>query len=41
LRRTTDALRAVIERSRGDLTTTIVASRLQTRIDDLRHDTGV
>ena len=41
LRRTTDALRAVIERSRGDLTTTIVASRLQNRIDDLRHDTGV
>ena len=40
LRRTTDALRAVIERSRGDLTTTIVANRLQTTIDGLRHDTG-
>lgn len=35
LRRTTDALRAVLERSRGDLTTTIVASRLQASIDAL------
>jgi translin len=33
LRRTTDALRAVLERSRGDLTTTIVADRLQATID--------
>jgi translin len=33
LRRTTDALRAVLERTRGDLTTTIVASRLQAAID--------
>jgi translin len=33
LRRTTDALRAVLERTRGDLTTTIVASRLQASID--------
>jgi translin len=33
LRRTTDALRAVLERTRGDLTTTIVASRLQSSID--------
>jgi translin len=40
LRRTTDALRAVIERSRGDVTTTIVADRLQTRIEELRRDTG-
>jgi len=33
LRRTTDALRAVLERTRGDLTTTIVAARLQAAID--------
>ncbi|MFZ4515671.1 MAG: haloacid dehalogenase [Acidimicrobiia bacterium] len=32
LRRTTDALRAVLERTRGDLTTTIVATRLQEAI---------
>ncbi len=29
LRRTTDALRAVLERTRGDLTTTILQARLQ------------
>jgi translin len=40
LRRTTDALRAVLERSRGDLTTTIVADRLQTTIAGIRRDTG-
>ncbi len=34
LRRTTDALRAVLERTRGDLTTTIVAARLQAAIDN-------
>ena len=33
LRRTTDSLRAVLERTRGDLTTTIVAARLQAAID--------
>ena len=33
LRRTTDALRAVLERTRGDLTTAIVASRLQAAIE--------
>lgn len=33
LRRTTDALRAVLERTRGDFTTTIVAARLQAAID--------
>jgi translin len=38
LRRATDALRAVLERSRGDITTTIVASRLQASIEALRHD---
>ena len=31
LRRTTDALRAVLERTRGDVTTAIVAARLQAR----------
>ncbi len=33
LRRTTDALRAVLERTRGDVTTTMVAARLQASID--------
>jgi translin len=34
LRRTVDALRAVLERSRGDVTTTIVQERLRRAIDD-------
>ena len=33
LRRTLDALRAVLERSRGDLTTTVLQSRLQQALD--------
>lgn len=33
LRRTTDALRAVLERTRGDLTTTMVAARLQASLE--------
>jgi translin len=33
LRRTTDALRAVLERTRGDLTTSMVAARLQAAIE--------
>jgi translin len=33
LRRTTDALRAVLERTRSDLTTTLVANRLQRAIE--------
>ena len=33
LRRTTDALRAVMERTRGDLTTAIVAARLRAAIE--------
>ena len=33
LRRTTDALRAVLERTRADLTTTVVATRLQAAIE--------
>jgi translin len=35
LRRTTDALRAVLERTRGDLTTTVLQSRLQQALE--RH----
>lgn len=35
LRRTLDALRAVLERSRGDLTTTVLQARLQASIDAL------
>ena len=34
LRRTTDALRAVLERSRSDLTTTVMQVRLQRAIED-------
>jgi translin len=37
LRRTTDALRAVIERTRGDLTNALVAQRLRAAIEDPRH----
>ena len=33
LRRTTDALRAVLERTRGDLTTTLLQARLQSALD--------
>jgi translin len=36
LRRTTDALRAVIERTRGDLTNALVAQRLRAAIE--RHE---
>ena len=36
LRRTTDALRAVLERTRADLTTTAVAARLQASIEAAR-----
>lgn len=36
LRRTTDALRAVIERTRGDLTNALVAQRLRSAIEQYR-----
>jgi Predicted RNA-binding protein of the translin family len=36
LRRTTDALRAVIERTRGDLTNALVAQRLRVAIEESR-----
>jgi translin len=35
LRRTLDALRAVLERSRGDVTTTVLQTRLQGAIEGL------
>jgi translin len=38
LRRTTDALRAVLERTRGDLTTTMLQTNLQESIDRLLQD---
>lgn len=38
LRRTLDALRAVLERSRGDVTTTVLQTRLQRAIE--RHQPG-
>jgi translin len=38
LRRTTDALRAVIERTRGDLTNALVAQRLRDAIEEQRTD---
>ena len=37
LRRTTDALRAVLERTRGDLTTAMVAARLQAAIESAQR----
>ncbi|MGQ0826552.1 MAG: haloacid dehalogenase [Actinomycetota bacterium] len=40
LRRTTDALRAVLERTRGDLTTAMVAARLQGAIESAQRSTG-
>jgi translin len=40
LRRTTDALRAVLERTRGDLTTAMVAARLQSALESAREVSG-
>jgi translin len=40
LRRTTDALRAVLERTRGDLTTAMVAARLQGAIERAERSVG-
>jgi len=40
LRRTTDALRAVLERTRGDLTTAMVAARLQGAIEQAQQASG-
>lgn len=38
LRRTVDALRAVVERTRGDVTTTVVQARLQRALDQRTAD---
>lgn len=38
LRRTTDALRAVVERSRADVTTTVLQARLQRTIEGAREE---
>ena len=40
LRRTTDALRGVLERTRGDLTTAMVAARLQGAIEQAQQASG-
>ncbi len=40
LRRTLDALRAVLERSRGDLTTTTLQTRLQRTLESARAEFG-
>ncbi len=40
LRRTLDALRAVLERSRGDLTTTVLQTRLQHALESAAHAAG-
>jgi len=40
LRRTTDGLRAVLERTRGDLTTAMVAARLQGAIESAQRAAG-
>src|SRR5204863_9063750 len=40
LRRTTDQLRAVLERTRGDLTITITQKRLQKSLNDTRAALG-
>lgn len=40
LRRTVDALRAVLERSRADVTTTVLQSRLQQALDRATGSTG-
>ena len=39
LRRSADALRAVLERTRSDLTTTILQSRLQAALDAATQET--
>ena len=38
LRRTTDVARSIIERTRGDLSTTIIQQGLKTALDAARHD---
>lgn len=38
LRRTTDVARSIIERTRGDLTTTIIQQGLKTALDQAKHE---
>ena len=38
LRRSTDVARSIIERTRGDLTTTIIQQGLKNALDGMRHD---
>ncbi len=38
LRRTTDVARSIIERTRGDLSTTIIQHGLKTALEEMRHD---
>ena len=38
LRRTTDVARSIIERTRGDLSTTIIQQGLKTALEDMRRD---
>ena len=38
LRRSTDVARSIIERTRGDLSTTIIQQGLKNTLDELRHD---
>ncbi len=40
LRRTTDATRGILERTRGDFSIAYTQRRLEQRLDDLRHDLG-
>jgi translin len=38
LRRTTDVARSIIERTRGDLSTTIIQQGLKSALEGVRHD---
>lgn len=38
LRRTTDAARSIVERTRGDLSTTIIQHKLKSALDEARKD---
>lgn len=40
LRRTTDAARSIVERTRGDLSTTIIQHKLKSALDEARKDIG-
>lgn len=40
LRRTADAARSIVERTRGDLSTTLIQHKLKSALDDARKDLG-